>query len=304
MSIIIDKNSRIAIQGISGREGSFHTREALKFGTRIVAGVTPGKGGTDFDGIPMYNRVVDAVEKEGANTSGIYVPAVFAPDAILETFEAGIKTIVCMTEGIPVLDMVKVKKTLKGSDSRLIGPNCPGVITPGVGKIGFAPNLIHKEGRVGVVSRSGTLTYEVINQLTTLEIGQSTSIGIGGDSIIGSTFVDILKLFENDSRTDMVVLIGEIGGTAEEEAALFIRDQMRKPVVAFIAGRTVPPGRRMGHAGAIISRGKGTAEGKIRALREAGVIVEENPVNIGEVVKEVLVEQESLNVNIEIENEK
>jgi len=300
MSILLDENSRVAIQGISGREGSFHTREALKFGTRVVAGVTPGKGGADFEGIPVYDRVIDAVEKEGANIAGIYVPAIFAPDAILEAFDAGINTIVCMTEGIPVLDMVKVKNMLVSSGCRLIGPNCPGIATPGVGKIGFVPNFIHKEGRVGVVSRSGTLTYEVIDHLTALGIGQSTSVGIGGDSIVGSTFVDILELFENDPRTDMVVLVGEVGGTAEEDAALFIKDRIKKPVVAFIAGRTVPPGRRMGHAGAIIARGKGTAEGKIRILRKAGVMVEESPVNIGEAVIKVLGRSE----NIKIENEK
>lgn len=300
MSILLDESSRVVIQGVSGREGSFHTRQALKFGTRVVAGVTPGKGGTDFDGIPVYDRVIDAVEKEGANVSGIYVPAVFAPDAILEACETGIETIVCMTEGIPVLDMVKVKRSIVGSGCRLIGPNSPGITTPGAGKIGFMPNFIHKEGSVGVVSRSGTLTYEVIDHLTALGIGQSTSIGIGGDSIVGSTFVDILELFENDPQTDMVVLIGEVGGTAEEDAALFIKDRIEKPVVAFIAGRTVPPDKRMGHAGAIVTRGKGTAEGKIRALREAGVIVEENPVNIGEAVIEVLKRSK----NIKIENEK
>jgi succinyl-CoA synthetase alpha subunit len=288
MSILLDESSRVVIQGVSGREGSFHTRQSLKVGTRVVAGVTPGKGGTDFYGIPVYDRVIDAVEKEGANISGIYVPAVFAPDAILEACETGIKTIVCMTEGIPVLDMVKVKRSIVGSGCLLIGPNSPGIATPGVGKIGFMPNFIHKEGSVGVVSRSGTLTYEVIDHLTALGIGQSTSIGIGGDSVVGSTFVDILELFENDPQTDVVVLIGEVGGTAEEDAALFIKDRVKKPVVAFIAGRTVPTGRRMGHAGAIVARGKGTAEGKIRALREAGVIVEENPVHIGKAVIEVL----------------
>lgn len=288
MSILLDRNSRIAIQGITGGEGSFHAREAVKFGSRVVAGVTPGKGGGDLDGILVYNRVIDAVKKEGANATGIYVPAAFAPDAILEAIEAGIKLIVCMTEGIPVLEMVKIKKLLKGSGAHLIGPNCPGITTPGVGKIGFMPNFIHKQGRVGVISRSGTLTYEVINQLTDLGIGQSTSIGIGGDPIAGSTFVDILELFEDDPETNLVVLIGEIGGTAEEEAAEFIKESMKKPVVAFIAGTSAPPGKRMGHAGAIITAGKGTADEKIGVLKKAGVLVESNPAYIGVAVKEVL----------------
>ena len=288
MSILLDKNTRIVIQGITGGEGSFHAREALQFGTNIVAGVTPGKGGASFDGLPVYNRVSDAVEKDGANASGIFVPAGFAADAILESIEAGIKLIVCMTEGIPVLEMVKVKKALRGTDCRLIGPNCPGITTPGVGKIGFMPNFIHKEGNVGVISRSGTLTYEVIFQLSALDIGQSTSIGIGGDPIVGTTFTDALELFENDPATDLVILIGEIGGTAEEEAAQFIKEGMTKKVVSFIAGQTAPPGKRMGHAGAIISGGKGTAEEKVKTLREAGVIVEPNPANIGMAAKQSL----------------
>jgi succinyl-CoA synthetase alpha subunit len=288
MGILLNERSRIVIQGITGSEGSFHTREAVKFGSTVVAGTSPGKGGMDLDGIPVFNLVIDAVKNEGANASGIYVPAPFAPDAILEAIDAGIGLIVCMTEGIPVLEMVKIKKILKHTKSRLIGPNCPGITTNGVGKIGFMPNFIHKKGNVGVISRSGTLTYEVINQLTSLGIGQSTSIGIGGDPIVGSDFVDILELFEGDPETELIVIIGEIGGTAEEEAAEFVKERMKKPVVGFIAGQTAPPGKRMGHAGAIISGGKGTAEEKIRAWREAGIEVVDNPANIGERVLSIL----------------
>ena len=291
MSILLDENSRIVIQGITGGEGSFHTRVSIEFGTNVVAGVTPGKGGADVDGIPVFNCVSEAVEKEGANVSGIYVPAAFAPDAILESIEAGIKFIVAITEGVPVLEMVKVKKVLKGSGAYLIGPNCPGITTPGVGKIGFMPNFIHKKGNVGVISRSGTLTYEAIDQLTALGIGQSTSIGIGGDPIVGSGFIDLLELYEKDPRTDLVVLIGEIGGTAEEEAAQYIKDNMTKPVVSFIAGQTAPPGRRMGHAGAIIAGGKGTAAEKMKALTEAGIAVVENAADIGATVKKILEER-------------
>ncbi|MFH2012060.1 MAG: succinate--CoA ligase subunit alpha [Pseudomonadota bacterium] len=281
MSVLLNEDCRILVQGITGGEGSFHTRESVSFGSKVVAGVTPGKGGTDFDGIPVYNRVIDAVEKEGANASGIYVPASFAPDAILEAIEAGVKLIVCMTEGIPALDMVKVKKVLKGTGSYLIGPNCPGITTPEVGKIGFMPNFIHKKGNVGVISRSGTLTYEVINMLTNLGIGQSTSVGIGGDPIVGSSFVDMLELFEADPETDLVAIIGEIGGNAEEEAAEFVKNKMSKPVVGFIAGQTAPPGKRMGHAGAIISGGKGTAAEKMKAWEDAGINVVVNPADIG-----------------------
>jgi succinyl-CoA synthetase alpha subunit len=288
MSILLDKNSRIVVQGITGGEGSFHTKEAVSFGSKVVAGVTPGKGGVDFDGIPVYNRVIDAVEKEGANASGIYVPAPFAPDAVLEAIEAGIKLIVCMTEGIPALEMVRVKKVLKTTDSYLIGPNCPGITTPDAGKIGFMPNFIHKKGNVGLISRSGTLTYEVINQLTELGVGQSTSIGIGGDPIVGSSFVDLLDLFENDPETDLVVVIGEIGGNAEEEAAQFVKEKMKKPLVGFIAGQTAPPGKRMGHAGAIISGGKGTAAEKMKAWEAVGINVVENPADIGTKVLSVL----------------
>jgi succinyl-CoA synthetase alpha subunit len=288
MAILLDKNSRIVVQGITGAEGSFHTRESIKMGTKVVAGVTPGKGGTEMDGIPVYERVSDAVERHGANVSGIYTPAAFAPDAIFEAIEAGIGLVVCMTEGIPVVEMIKVKQALKGSGTRLIGPNCPGITTPGVGKVGFMPNFTHKPGNVGVVSRSGTLTYEMIWQLTGLGIGQSTSIGIGGDPIVGSGFIDVLELYEKDRETEAIVMIGEIGGTAEDEAAEFIRSQVTKPVVSFIAGRTAPPGRRMGHAGAIISGGKGTAEEKFKALERAGVLVEKNPAEIGRRIQAIL----------------
>jgi succinyl-CoA synthetase alpha subunit len=293
MAILLNENTRVVSQGITGTEGSFHTREAVKFGTTVVAGVTPGKGGMQFDGIAIYNRVVDAVEKAGANACGIYVPASFAPDAVIEAIEAGIGLIVCMTEGIPVLDMIKVKQALKGSGARMIGPNCPGIATPGAGKIGFMPNFTMTKGTVGVISRSGTLTYEVLWQLTTLGIGQSTAIGIGGDPIVGSSFVDLLDLLEKDTQTEAIVLIGEIGGTAEEEAAEFIKSNVRKPVVAFVAGRTAPPGRRMGHAGAIIAGGKGTADEKVQALEKAGVTVEKNPALIGKAIKNILTKQDN-----------
>jgi len=288
MAILLDKDSRIVIQGITGSEGSFHARESVKMGTRVVAGVTPGKGGTDLDGIPVYDRVCDAVEKQQANVSGIYTPAAFTPDAIFEAIEAGVGLVVCMTEGIPVAEMIRVKQALKGSGTQMIGPNCPGIATPGVGKVGFMPNFIHQKGNVGVISRSGTLTYEMIWQLTELGIGQSTSIGIGGDPIVGTGFIELLELFQKDPETEAIVMIGEIGGTAEEEAAEFIRGNVTKPVVSFIAGRTAPPGRRMGHAGAIISGGKGTAAEKFKALEGAGVLVEKNPAEIGRRVREVL----------------
>lgn len=291
MSILLDENSRIVIQGITGGEGTFHTRVAVEFGTNVVAGVTPGKGGMDVDGIPVYNTVSEAVSEQGANVSGIFVPAAFTPDAILEAIEAGIKFIVALTEGVPVLEMVKVKKVLKGSGTYLIGPNCPGITTPGVGKIGFMPNFIHKKGNVGVISRSGTLTYEAIDQLTALGIGQSTSIGIGGDPIVGSGFIDLLELYEKDPQTDLIVMIGEIGGTAEEEAAKYIKDNVTKPVVSFIAGQTAPPGRRMGHAGAIIAGGKGTAAEKMAALTAAGIAVVKNPADIGITAKKILEER-------------
>jgi succinyl-CoA synthetase alpha subunit len=288
MAILLTDKSRVVIQGITGGEGSFHAREAMKFGTKLVAGVTPGKGGKDFDGIPVYNSVYEAVKKEGANASGIFVPATFAADAVLEAADAGIGLIVCMSEGIPVLDMVKVKKILKQSGSRLIGPNCPGLTSPGIGKIGFMPNFIHRKGSVGVVSRSGTLTYEVISQLTDLGLGQSTSIGIGGDQIIGTTFTDALELYQSDPDTNMVIIIGEIGGNAEEEAAVFVREKMNKPVIGFIAGQTAPPGKRMGHAGAIISGGKGTAEEKIKAWKQAGITVVENLADMGKKAAAIL----------------
>lgn len=288
MAILLDKNSRVVVQGITGSEGTFHTRESVKFGTKVVAGVTPGKGGMDVDGIPVYNRVIDAVEKQGANVSALYTPAAFTADAIIEAVEAGIGLIVVMTEGVPVTDMIKVKQVLKTSKSRMIGCNCPGITTPGVGKIGFMPSFIHKVGNVGLISRSGTLTYEAIWQLTCLGIGQTTSIGIGGDPIPGSNFVDLLELYEKDPDTKALVLIGEIGGTTEEEAAEFVKSNVSKPVVAFIAGRTAPPGRRMGHAGAIIAGGKGTADEKFKALEAAGVIIEKNPAEIGKRVQEVL----------------
>ena len=288
MAILLDRDSRICIQGMTGSEGSFHTRESVKMGTRVVAGITRTKGGTYFDGIPLYDRVCDAVESHGANVSGIFTPAAVTPDAILEAIEAGIGLIVCLTEGIPVLEMVRVKQALKGSGTRMIGPNCPGITTPGVGKVGFMPNFIHRQGNVGVVARSGTLAYEMIWQLTQLGIGQSTSVGIGGDPIVGCGFIDILELFQKDPQTEAIVMVGEIGGTAEEEAAEFIQSQVTKPVVSFIAGRTAPPGRRMGHAGAIISGGKGTAEEKFKALERAGVCVEKNPAEIGRRVQEIL----------------
>jgi succinyl-CoA synthetase alpha subunit len=288
MAILLDEKSRVVIQGITGSEGSFHTREAVKMGTKVVAGVTPGKGGAELDGIPVYDSVAQAVEKRKANVTGILTPAAFTPDAVFEAIEAGVELIICLTEGIPVLEMIRVKQALKGSGARMIGPNCPGITTPGTGKVGFMPNFIHKKGNVGVISRSGTLTYEVIWQLTNLGIGQSTSVGIGGDPIVGSGFIDMLELFEKDPQTDVIVMIGEIGGTAEEEAAEFITSQVKKPVVSFIAGRTAPPGRRMGHAGAIISGGKGTAADKFIALEKAGVLMEKNPAEIGRRVADIL----------------
>lgn len=284
MTILLDQDTRVVIQGITGKEGSFHAREALAFGTRMVAGVTPGKGGSAFEGVPVYDRVREAVECTGANASGIFVPAPHAAAAMLEAVEAGMGLIVCMTEGVPVLDMIKVKQALKGTSSRLIGPNCPGITTAGIGKIGFMPNFIHTPGAVAVLSRSGTLTYEVIWQLTRLGIGQSTSIGIGGDAIVGSSFVDLLELLERDPGTEIIVLIGEIGGSAEEEAAEHIQSAVTKPVIAFVAGRSAPPGRRMGHAGAIVAGSKGNAQSKIEALERAGVLVIPNLAEIGNAV--------------------
>lgn len=289
MSILVDKNTRLVVQGITGSEGSFHTEQMLEYGTNVVAGVTPGKGGQAHLDIPVYNAVRDAVRNHEANTSVIFVPPPFAADAIMEAAEAGIELVVCITEGIPVKDMIEVRRYLESSHTRLVGPNCPGVITPGEAKIGIMPGFIHQPGRVGIISRSGTLTYEAVGQLTNHGLGQSTAIGIGGDPIIGSTFTDLLELFANDGNTDAVVLIGEIGGTAEEEAAHWVQaTNFNKPVVAFVAGRTAPPGRRMGHAGAIISGGQGTAEQKIETLRDAGITVCDSPATIGQQVSEVL----------------
>ena len=282
MSILVDSASKVIVQGITGKAGRFHAEQMLQYGTKIVAGVTPGKGGTTELGLPVFDTMDEAVTETGANVSVIYVPAPHAPDAIMEAADADVELIVCITEGIPALDMVRVMDFLRTRGSLLIGPNCPGVITPGQCKVGIMPGYIHKPGKVGVVSRSGTLTYEAVWQLTTQGLGQSTCVGIGGDSIVGSSFVDILQLFEEDPDTSAVVLIGEIGGREEEEAAEFIADDFNKPVVAFVSGRTAPQGRRMGHAGAIIAGGQGTADEKVKALREAGVTVVDSPALIGE----------------------
>jgi succinyl-CoA synthetase alpha subunit len=289
MAIFIGEHTRLVVQGITGRDGSFHARQMRDYGTRLVAGVTPGKGGQTFDGdVPIFNTVADAVEEAGANTSVIYVPASFAADAILESADSGIELIVCITEGIPVADMMRVMPYIEERGCRLVGPNCPGLIVPGICKVGILPGQIVRPGRVGIVSRSGTLTYEVIFQLTSDGIGQSTSIGIGGDPIIGTDFVDCLRAFEEDSQTDGVVIIGEIGGTDEQTAARFVSENMTKPVVGFIAGQTAPPGRRMGHAGAIISGSEGTAAEKTRAFRESGIAVAERPADIVDALHAVL----------------
>jgi succinyl-CoA synthetase alpha subunit len=288
LSVLVDKSTRLVVQGITGKEGTFHTRQMVEYGTNVVAGVTPGKGGTEHEGIPVFNTVADAVKEAGANASVIYVPPPFAADAIMEAADAGLPLVVCITEGIPALDMVKVKEYLADKETRLIGPNCPGIISPGKCKIGIMPGHIHREGRIGVVSRSGTLTYEAVGQLTALGLGQSTAIGIGGDPIVGTTHTDALALFQEDDETDGIIMIGEIGGTAEEEAASFAKANVRKPIVAFIAGQTAPPGRRMGHAGAIIAGGKGTAAEKMKALEEAGINVVKSPADIGAAMRDML----------------
>jgi succinyl-CoA synthetase alpha subunit len=288
MAILVNKDSRILVQGITGQEGMFHARQCLAYGTRVVAGVTPGKGGTKMDEVPVFNTVDEAVRTTQADVSLIFVPPPFAADAIMEAADAGVKLVVCITEGIPTLDMVKAKAFLAGGDTRLVGPNCPGVITPDEAKVGIMPGFIHRKGSVGVISRSGTLTYEAVKQLTERGLGQSTCIGIGGDPIIGSRFVDLLALFQEDPDTEAVVMIGEIGGTAEEEAAAFVSNYMTKPVIGFIAGQTAPPGRRMGHAGAIIAGGKGTAAEKMAAMSAAGIEVVKSPADIGDTVVQIL----------------
>ena len=289
MSILVDKNTKVVTQGITGATGQFHTKACKDYGTQMVAGVTPGKGGTDFEGIPIFDTVGEARAKTGCNASVIYVPPPFAADAIMEAADAGVELVICITEGIPVLDMVKVKRFLAGKNTRLIGPNCPGVITPEQCKIGIMPGYIHKAGKVGVVSRSGTLTYEAVHQLTQLGIGQSTCVGIGGDPVNGTGFIDVLELYNADPNTEAVIMIGEIGGSAEEEAADYVKREMKKkPVAGFIAGQTAPKGKRMGHAGAIISGGKGTAADKIEAMKSAGIHVAASPADLGTTLKAAL----------------
>jgi succinyl-CoA synthetase alpha subunit len=288
VSVLVGKETRLLVQGITGREGTFHATQMVEYGTNVVSGVTPGKKGQSVAGIPVFDTVSDAVRETGANTSIIYVPAKFAPDAIYEAVDAGIELVICITEGVPVVDMVPVFAHVKASGSRLIGPNCPGLITPGEAKVGIMPGFIHTPGKVGLVSRSGTLTYEVVDALTKAGLGQSTAIGIGGDPVIGTSFVDALELFQNDPDTEAIVMIGEIGGSDEEEAANFIKDRVTKPMAGFIAGRTAPPGKRMGHAGAIISGGTGTAAEKVAALESAGVRVAESPSQVPTLLKEAM----------------
>ncbi|WP_368929479.1 succinate--CoA ligase subunit alpha [Bacillus pumilus] len=291
MSVFINKNTRVIVQGITGSTALFHTKQMIEYGTNIVGGVTPGKGGTEVEGVPVFNTVSEAVQTTGANASVIYVPAPFAADAILEAVDAEVDLVICITEHIPVLDMVKVKRYMEGKKTRLVGPNCPGVITPEECKIGIMPGYIHKKGHVGVVSRSGTLTYEAVHQLSEAGVGQSTAVGIGGDPVNGTNFIDVLKAFNEDPDTHAVIMIGEIGGTAEEEAAEWVKANMTKPVVGFIGGKTAPPGKRMGHAGAIISGGKGTADEKVKTMRECGIKVAETPSVMGETLIKVLKEK-------------
>jgi succinyl-CoA synthetase alpha subunit len=288
MSILVDKNTRLICQGITGKVGAFHTKHCQEYGTHVVGGVTPGKGGETVEGVPVWDTVYEAVEQAGADATMIFVPAPYTADAILEALDANIKTIVAITEGVPAMDMVHVYEKVRASDSVLIGPNCPGVITPGECKIGIMPGYIHKRGKVGVMSRSGTLTYEAVWQLTNLGLGQTTCVGLGGDPIVGTSFIDLLAMFEADPETEAILMMGEIGGTAEEEAAAFVKQHVTKPVAAFIAGRTAPPGKRMGHAGAIISGGKGTADEKIAALNDAGIVVAESPADMGTAVQRAM----------------
>lgn len=288
MSILVNKDSKVVVQGITGSAGLFHAQQCRDYGTNVIGGVTPGKGGSEVDNFPVFNSVHEAVKSKNANVSLIFVPAPFAMDSILEAVDAGIETIICITEGIPTLDIVKVKDFMKNSGSRLIGPNCPGVITPGEAKVGIMPGYIHKPGKVGIISRSGTLTYEAVWQTTNLDIGQSTCIGIGGDPVIGTTFIDALELFQNDPDTEGVIMIGEIGGSDEEEAAEYIQDNFHKPIAAFIAGATAPKGKRMGHAGAIISGSSGSAEEKFAALEKAGVATSKSPATMAETLKEIM----------------